>query len=106
MFGRDYDFSLISTSSKESLLRSAMLVSGNDIKKASEICDYVLKLLPDMPDHDVIPPSGMEQLKNTAIEVFQWGKDNQDQIIGVINMVMRLFGKQAVVPTEVPPPIV
>lgn len=104
MFGRDYDFSLISTSSKEALLRSAMMVSGNDIKKASEICDYVIKLLPDIPDHDVVPPTGMEQLKDTAVQVFNWGKENQEQIVGVINMIMRLFGKQPVV-TEVPPPI-
>lgn len=108
IFGKDYDFSLIRTSSKEALLRSALTACNNDIKKAAEICDYVTKMLPNMPDTDPIMPSKLDQVKDTAVRVFQWGRDNQDQIIGGINMVLQMMGKQPIgipsAPVEVPPP--
>lgn len=109
MFGKDYDFSLIRTSSKEALLRSALLASGNDIKKASEICDYVTKMLPNLPDTDPVLPSTFDQVRETAVQVFQWGEQNQDKIIGGINLVLQMIGRQPlgvpVATTEVPPPI-
>jgi hypothetical protein len=109
LFGKEYDFSLIRTSSKEALLRSALMICGNDIKKASEICDYVTKMLPNLPDTDPVLPSTFDQVKETAANIIKWGRDNQDQIVGVTNMVLQLFGKQPIgvpaVPTEVPPPI-
>lgn len=105
MFGKEYDFSLIRTSSKEALLRSALLASNNDIKKASEICDYVTKMLPNLPDTDPVVPSSLEQIRDTAMQLFQWGQEHQDQIVGVTNMVRSLFGRQPAIPTEVPPPI-
>lgn len=111
MFGKEPDFSIIRTSSKEALLRSALLACNNDIKKASEICDYVTKMLPNMPDTDPIMPSTLDQVKETAVSVFQWGRENQDQIVGGINMVLKLLGKQQLgvpaAPVEMPaaPPI-
>ena len=93
MFGRDYDFSLIRTSSKEALLRSALLASNNDIKKAAEICDYVTKMLPNLPDTDPVVPSTFDQMKDTAINLYQWGKENQDQILGFVNIIRTFMGK-------------
>lgn len=111
LFGKEYDFSLIRTSSKEALLRSALLACNNDIKKASEICDYVTKMLPNMPDTDPVLPSTFDQVKETAASIIQWGRDNQDQIVGITNMVLQMFGKQPLgvpaAPVEMPaaPPI-
>ena len=110
LFGKEYDFSLIRTSSKEALLRSALLASGNDIRKATEICDYVTKMLPNLPDTDPIMPSTLDQVKDTAVNVFRWGEQNQDKLIGGINFVLRMMGRDPIggvpaMPTEVPPPI-
>ena len=108
MFGRDYDFSLIQTTSKTALLKSALLASNNDIRKASEICDYVTKMLPNLPETDPVLPSTFDQVKETALNLMQWGKENQDQIVGGINMLLQLMGKKPLgapsVPVEVPPP--
>jgi len=108
IFGREYDFSLIRTSSKEALLRSALLASNNDIKKATEICDYVTKMLPNLPDTDPVLPSTLDQVRETARGIFQWGEANQDKIVGVVNMVLGMMGKNPigvppVVPAEMPP---
>ena len=108
IFGKEPDFSLIRTTSKEALLRSALLASGNDIKKAAEICDYVTKMLPNLPDTDPIMPSTLDQFKDTAVSLFRWGEQNQDKVMGGINLLMQLMGKKPVMPAapvEVPPPI-
>lgn len=108
MFGKEPDFSLIRTSSKESLLRSALMACNNDIRKASEICEYVTKFLPNMPDTDPVVPSPFDQVRDTALDIFQWSQQNQDKIIGGINMVLQMMGKQPIgmpfTPVETPPP--
>ena len=105
--GKEPDFSLIRTTSKEAIKRTALMACNNDIKKASEIYDFFAKDMPDLPDRDPIMPSTFDQVKDTAVSLFQWGRDNQDQIIGGINMVLQLMGKQPLgvppVTVEVPP---
>jgi len=103
IWSRDYDYSLIRTSSKDALKRTALAASGNDIKKASEIYDYFIKDLSDLPDFDPVPPTAMEQFKNTAMQLMEFGKEHEDQVKGVINIVMQLLGKGA--PMTTPPPI-
>lgn len=109
MFGREYDYSLIRTSSKEALKRSALMVCGNDIRKATELYEFFVKDMPNLPDTDPVLPNTFDQIKDTAVSVFQWGEQNQDKIIGAINMVLSMLGKNPVgtAPVEVPPaPIV
>ena len=108
MFGRDYDYSLIQTTSKEALKRSALLVANYDIRKATEIYDYFAKDMPDLPTTDPEVPNPLSQIKDTAVNVLQWGNENQDKIIGAINMVLTMMGKNPIgsipsVPVEVPP---
>ena len=107
-FGKEYDFSLVRTSSKEALLRSALMVSNNDIRKATEIVEYFTKQLPNLPDTDPIMPSTFDQVRDTAVSLFQWGRDNQDQILGGINMVLQMMGRQPIgvppITLETPPP--
>ena len=106
LFGKEYDYSIIRTTSKDALKRTALIVSGNDIKKAEEIYDFFIKDLPDMPDYDPVPLTTFEQVKGTAQQIIQWSQENQDQVRGAISLIMQLFGKQpAVMPTNVPPPI-
>lgn len=111
LFGRtDYDYSLIQTSSKEALKRSALLVCNNDIRKASELYEFFIKDMPNIPDVDPIMPTAFDQMRDAAVGVVKWGRENQDQIVGFVNMVLSMMGKSPIgVPTppvtEVPPPI-
>ena len=101
LFGKEYDFSLIRTSSKEALLRTALSASGNDIKKATEIVEYFTKQLPSMPEVDPVAPSTFEQMRDTALGLINWGKENQDQIMSVISFARQFIGKGT--PTPTPP---
>ena len=112
MFGRrEYDYSIIRTTSKEALKRTALMASGYDIKKATELYDFFAKDI-NLPDTDPILPSTLDQIRDTAAGVFQWGEQNQEKIIGGVNLVLQMMGKDPigippVVPTEMPaaPPI-
>jgi hypothetical protein len=111
MFGRtdNYDYSLIRTTSKEALKRTALMVANYDIKKATEIYDYFAKDMPDLPSMEPEMPNAFDQFKATAANVIQWGGQNQDKIIGTINMVLGMMGKDPIVvpvsaPIDVPPP--
>ena len=108
LFARDYDFSLIQTTSKEALKRSALLVCNNDIRKASELYEFFIKDMPNLPDVEPVPVSALEQMKDAAVGIFNWGRENQDQLIGVANMILNMMGKgpisvPAAAVTEVPP---
>lgn len=108
LFAKDYDFSLIQTSSKEALKRSALLVCNNDIRKASELYEFFIKDMPNLPDVEPTAPSALEQMRDAAVGIFKWGQQNQDQLIGVVNMVLGAMGKDPIgLPitpaTEVPP---
>lgn len=106
LFGKDYDFSLIRTTSKEALLRTALAASGNDIKKASEICDYVLKVLPNMPEVEPTVPTTFDQMRDTVASIYNWGKENQDQIVNIVSMVRQFMGKgSTAAPASVKPDI-
>ena len=106
LFGKEYDYSIVRTTSKDALKRTALIASGNDIKKAEEIYEFFIKDLPNMPDYDPVQPSTFEQMKGTAQQILQWGQENQDQVRGAISLIMQLFGKQPIaVAADVPPPI-
>lgn len=110
MFGREYDYSLIQTTSKEALKRSALVVANYDIKKATEIYDYFAKDMPDLPTVEPEAPNPFNQIRDTTASLFQWGTENQDMIIGAINMVRSMMGKSPLgvppVSVDVPPPVV
>lgn len=91
MFGREYDYSLIKTSSKEALLRSAITVAGNDIKKASEICDYFIKQLPNMPEREPAPITAMDQLEAFAGKVSAWSEKHPDVTNGISTILMQVL---------------
>lgn len=88
LFGREYDYSLIRTSSKEAMLRSALMVTNNDIKRAAEICDYFTKQLPNMPEREPEPPTVLNQLDGISDWLAAWGEKHPDISNGIGNMLM------------------
>lgn len=87
MFEKRYNYSLIDTSSKEALKRSALVVANYDIKKAMEIYEYFAKDMPSLPDVTPAAPSSVEQLRDAAVGLFNWSRENQDQLVGLVGLV-------------------
>lgn len=106
LFGRkSYDVSLIQTTSKDALKRSALFASGGDIKAATEIYEYFVKDMPNIPDFDPVPVSFMDQAKDTIGGVLGWVDQNQDKLVGYWNIIqsIRNGGGTPTTPADLPP---
>lgn len=86
LFSKQYDFSLLRTTSKDALKRSALFISGGDIKAAAEIYDFFVRDIPNMPDFDQPEQSGYERTRDTITSVLSWIDNNQDKIMGYYNL--------------------
>lgn len=106
LFGKiNYDVTMLQTTSKDALKRSALFVTGGDIKAATEIYDFFVKDMPNMPDYDSIQPSFMEQAKDTIGGVLGWVDQNQDKLMGYWQLFQSLRGGGGApsAPTNIPP---
>lgn len=63
------DATLLQTTSKDALKRSALMICGGDVKAASEVCEYFMKDMPNMPDYDPQGVSVLTQTKDTVLGV-------------------------------------
>lgn len=107
MFGRPkIDMTIIQTTSKDTLKRTALFACGGDVKQAEEIYNFFVKDMPNMPDYDTMPPTFMEQAKNTIGGVLGWVDENQDKLVGYWNIIQQMRGGGNIpptTPTNLPP---
>lgn len=107
MFGRPkIDMTLIQTTSKDTLKRTALFACGGDVKQAEEIYNFFVKDMPNMPDYDVAPPSFMDQAKSTIGSVLGWVDENQDKLVGYWNIIKQMRGGGTIssaAPSNLPP---
>ena len=79
--------------SKSSLKRFCLMTSGGDVKKASDLYDFMIKDLEDLPTFDPIPPSFIDNAKNTVTGLFSFVQENKDGIGQVVDIVRAVMGK-------------
>jgi hypothetical protein len=107
MFGRPkIDMTIIQTTSKDTLKRTALFACGGDVKAAKEIYDFFVQDMPNMPDYDIMPPSFMDQAKSTIGSVLGWVDENQDKLVGYWNIIQQMRGGGNITPpssTSIPP---
>lgn len=98
----------IKPTSKATTKMQCLLVCNGDVEKAEKLYDFFVKDMPDIPDFDPTPTSGMQQFKDTAMSLFGWAKDNQNEIMGAVDFIRNLKSGNANVmppspPTNLPP---
>lgn len=105
LFGKtNYDVTIIQTTSKDALKRTALFATGGDIKAATDIYEYFVKDMPNMPDFEPPQATFMEQAKDTIGSVFGWIDQNQDKLAGYWNIIQSMRAKNAPTPpTDLPP---
>lgn len=85
-----------------------MMCKG-DVKNAMELYKFYMEDMENMPDYDVVPPTGFDKAKDTAVSLFGWLKENQGEVMGVIDFVknIRSGGGGGLPPTAPPnlPPL-
>ena len=97
---------MIVTTSKVALKTSCLRACENDIDKAMKLYDFYIKDLPNLPDFDVVPPTILQQAKETIASTFSWIDQNQERIVGFYQMSQQMRGgatPPAAPPANVPP---
>ena len=106
-FSKQYDVSMIRTTSKDALKRTALYVCGGDIAEASKLYDYFSKDMVDMPPYDPPTVSGYDKVKDEAIGFLQWIDAHQDKLLNYVSIFQTLkAGGSVTAPTavaDVPP---
>ena len=69
----------IQATSKTSLKLQCLQVAEGDLKKASELYDYLVAGI-DLPDFDPVKPTLLEQTRDTANGILDWFSEHKDTI--------------------------
>lgn len=83
----------IQPTSKAALKQQCLIVSKGDLKLATELYDFMIKDMEDLPLFDAIPPTKMQVLKEGAASTFNWLNENQDTILNWVGFFKNLLGK-------------
>lgn len=96
----------MSVTSKSSLKMQCLYACKGDIKEAKELYDFFAADMGDLPDHDPIAPTMLEQVKDGATGLVGWMRENQDTLMQTYDFLRGVFHKGAPLPppsTPLPP---
>ena len=95
--------SAIKPTSKASLKLQCILVSKGDVEEANKLYDFFAKDMKELPDYDPQQPSVMENVKVNALGIFNFVKENKDDIVQGIDFIRSMLSKNgAIPPVETP----
>lgn len=107
LFSKQYDLSLIQTTSKDALKRSALYACGGDIAEAEKLYNYFAKDIAEMPAYDPPTVSEFDKVKKNALGLFEWIDGNQDKLLNYVSIFKSLRAGNIPVttgaPADVPP---
>lgn len=102
------DLGQIRPSSKMSLKMSCLAACGNNVEEAQKLYDFIASDI-NLPDTDVMPPSGFDKVKSSAEGIFSWIGEHKEDILQGWNFIQAMRGGAPIesappsVPTGVPP---
>lgn len=74
------------------------MISKGNVEDAERLYKFLSEGIDTLPDFDVIPPTTMQQVKETAGSIFGWVKENQNDILNGIEFIKGLRGKGGNIP--------
>ena len=83
----------IRPTSKAALKMQCLYSCNGNIDKATVLYDYLIKGMEDLPTYDPIQPTTMQQVKDGAMQTFDWINKNQDTILGWIDTIRSMLNK-------------
>ena len=95
----------IMATSKSSLKLQCLFCAKGDLKEAKELYDFFAEDT-NLPDHDPIPPTWVDNTKETVNGLMTWFKENQDTIAQGYEFIRNVIQKRTPIePTEALPNI-
>jgi len=86
----------LAATSKSSLKLQCLFAAKGDIKEAKELYDFLASDLTDLPDHDPVKPTWVDNTKDAVTGFFGWLKENQDTLAQSYDFVRGLIGNRGV----------
>ena len=83
----------IRPTSKVALKMSCLYTCNGDVDKAEKLYKFLCDGLDDLPTFDVQQPTTMQQIKDGAVQTFQWLNQNQDTIMNWVGIIKQIFNK-------------
>lgn len=77
--------------SKTKIKQYAILLAKGDIKYASEIYDFLIKDLDELPAEDPAPATTMDRIKDTVTGGVSWLKENEDTLVNTFEHIRGLI---------------
>ena len=75
-----------------SLKMSCTRACQGDVAKAKELYDFLVDGIESIPDFEIPRPSAMQQAQQIFGNIFDWVKDNKDDIANAIGFIQSLRG--------------
>ena len=86
----------IRPTSKATLKMQCLMVCNGDITKAKELYDFYIQDMDELPMFDPIQPTTMQQVKDGAVQTFNWINENQETITNWVGFFRGLLSKSPV----------
>jgi len=82
--------------SKSSLKQFCLMTARGDVKQASELYDFMIKDMEDLPAFDPVPPTWVDNTKQAVGGFFDFIKENKEgfgQVYDIIRGIAAARGK-------------
>jgi hypothetical protein len=94
---------MIKPTSKSTAKMQCLFACKGNIEEAEKLYDFLTKDMPNLPDFDPVAPSNMQQVKETALGLFGWFKENQDEVLTVVDFIKNMRKGGGGMPPSAPP---
>ena len=80
--------------SKATLKMQCLMVCKGDIDESKKLYDYFAKDMPDLPDHDPVPPTWQQSTAQTVNGIMAWVKENQDTLAQAYDFIQGIVKRR------------
>ena len=87
----------IRATSKNSLKLQCLFCAKGDLKEAKELYDFFAEDMQHLPDSDPIPPTWMDNTKDTVNGLLGWFRENQDTIAQGVDFIRGVIKKRGAI---------
>lgn len=91
----------INATSKTSLKLQCLFCAKGDLKEAKELYEFFASDMPNLPETDPVKPTVMENVKDNALGIYQFFKDNKDDIAQGIDFIRSILTRNGNVANDV-----